>query len=82
MKKLNLKLEDYYNENTGRYDYEKIVYDFWESKLFQNKLDTVGAIMSFGKGKLLSTLVVQAFEKVVNHIDEYKIKYEKNEKVK
>ena len=58
------KLEDYLDSTTGKYDYSRIVNDFWKTGLFPSaKLDLVPAIMMFGKGNLLKTIVIDTIEK-------------------
>lgn len=60
----NFKLEDYYDKSTDKYDYSKIVIDFWKTGLFTSaKLDLLPAVMTFGKGKLYQTIVLDTIEK-------------------
>lgn len=67
--KTHFKLEDYLDVNTKKYDYSRIVNDFWKTGLFPSaKLDLVPAIMTFGKGNLLQTLVIDTIEKELTNI--------------
>jgi hypothetical protein len=63
MRLLKFKLEDYIIENQNKFDYDKIVCDFWKTGFYSNKLDLLTAIMSFGRGKLLSSLVMNAINR-------------------
>lgn len=63
----NFKLEDYFDNNTQRYKYSEIVKDFWKTGLFPSKLDLIPAIMTFGKGKLYKTLVIDNVEKELSN---------------
>lgn len=63
------KLEDYLNADTKKYDYAKIVKDFWKTGLFTSaKLDLLPAVMTFGKGKLYQTIVLDTIEKELSNI--------------
>lgn len=62
--KLDFKLESYLDGQ--RYNYDKIVKDFWATGYFSNKFDLSYAIMQFGRGKLLITLVMDAISRVLN----------------
>ena len=65
----HFKLEDYLDPITNKYDYSRIVKDFWKTGLFPSaKLDLLPAIMIFGKGKLYQTIVLDTIEKEVSSL--------------
>lgn len=72
----SITVEEYINQglcNTmAEYDYDKIVFDFWETGLYSGKLDMVEAIMSWSKGHLNLTLIIESFEKIIPNIDKCK----------
>lgn len=68
-----MQLKDY--KFYGIYDYEKIVYDFWKTGFYSNKLDLIGAINKFGNGALIQKKIIGTVEIVLSNIDEYENKY-------
>ena len=64
----NFNLENYFDNTTQRYNYSKIVKDFWKTGLFTSaKLDLLPAVMIFGKGKLYQTIVLDTIEKELSN---------------
>jgi len=59
----------------AEYDYNRIVFDFWETGIYTGKLDTVGAIMQWSSGHLIPSLVLQSFYEVTSNIEKYKKEY-------
>lgn len=51
----------------AEYDYKSIVFDFWKTGFYSGKLDLVGAIMQWSKGKLNPRTILETFEKGVNN---------------
>ena len=51
----------------AEYDYKSIVFDFWKTGFYSGKLDLVGAIMQWSKGKLNPRIILETFEKGVNN---------------
>lgn len=48
------------------YDYDKIVFDFWNTGFYKDKLDLVGSIAKWGNGKLNPSLIIDAFNRMNN----------------
>lgn len=67
------KLKDY--RVYGIYDYERIIYDFWKTGFYSNKLQLIGAVLSFGDGALIEKKVIGITEMVLQNIEQYEKKY-------
>lgn len=50
--------------NDVDYDYKSIVKDFWNTGLYPNKIELVGAIIRFGKGHLIVNKIIETFNEM------------------
>jgi len=50
--------------NDVDYDYKSIVKDFWDTGLYPNKIELVGAIIRFGKGHLIVNKIIETFNEM------------------
>ena len=48
------------------YNYEDIVRDFWQTGFYTGKLDLVGAIMQWSRGRLNPKIIIETFERINN----------------
>ena len=48
----------------AEYDYKSIVFDFWKTGFYPNKIELVGAIIRFGKGHLIVNKIIEAFNEM------------------
>lgn len=55
--------------NDCGYDYDKIVSDAWKQLNYPGKLETVGYIMQFSRGRLNPVLVVESFNRIKERQD-------------